>query len=119
MFSKQGQIRSGVIRRVPLVVGDELDAGKAGGVQPQAELTFKLKGPVDEEALLLRLNGETLSGGEVATTDASEPECEIRYIVGAPPLKTGRNYIELSLKGAPDGRIEFCSISLKVEYKAG
>jgi len=118
MTSKQDY--PGVMGRVPLVVGDDLEAAINSGLLTQLKLTIQLRGAVQEEALLFRLNGETLTDGEFMATDAEKSEYQVSYLVTAPPLKTGKNFIEWLLTNGWDrSTVQLYGITLKVEYKSG
>jgi len=121
MTSKQ--VYPGVMGRVALVVADDVEAASENDTLGEVKLTMDLIGPDRTEALLFRLNGETLTDGEFMATDAEKSEYQISYTVTAPPLKRGRNFIEVSLGGgwaAPISPVvQLSGIRLKVEYKAG
>jgi len=116
--SKRGVIKPGVIQRVPLLVGDDVVAAAKSGLLAQLKLTINVKGPARKTTLSFRLNGETLTDGEFNTSDADKEEYQINYSVSAPPLKMGKNFIEVSLLNAPDSLVQFYGIKLKVEYKS-
>ena len=63
--------------------------------------------------------GETLTDGEFMATDAEKSEYQVSYLVTAPPLKTGKNFIEWSLTSVPANPVQLYGLRLKVEYKAG
>ena len=109
-------LRKGGVQRTPLVVGDDVEAASNNSLLVRLKLMLKLKGPVEQEALLLRLNDDTLSDGEFLTLDAEEQESQINYPISAPPLRAGLNLIEVSLASVPAGPVELHSIILKVEY---
>ena len=48
----------------------------------------------------------------------AERGCRLSYTVSAPPLKEGRNFIEVAAKHGqvPSSVVEISGISLKVEY---
>jgi len=121
MTSKQTY--PGVMGRVALVIADDVEAASENDTLGEVKLTMDLIGPDRTEALLFRLNGETLTDGEFMATDAEKSEYQISYLVTAPPLKRGRNFIEVSLGGgwaAPISPVvQLSGIRLKVEYKAG
>ncbi|MCK4324873.1 MAG: hypothetical protein KAW89_10105 [Armatimonadetes bacterium] len=111
-------LRKGVVQRIPLVVGDDVEAASNNSLLGQLKLMLKLKGPVEQEALLLRLNGDTLSDGEFLTLDAQDQESQINYPISAPPLTAGQNFIEVSLASVPTSPVELNSIRLNVEYES-
>ena len=112
----------GLFMRVPLMVGDDVQAAAESGVLAGAKLTVKLRGPDRREALLLRVNGEPLTDGEFLMTNAEESEYELSYDVAAASLRKGGNFVEGSLEGGWDApirpQVEVCGMRLKVEYKA-
>jgi len=118
--SKQGRLKEGVIGRVPLLVGDDLAAPADGGRLARAKLTIRFDDPAWKDLLLFRLGGEELTGGEFAGPEG-ESECTLTYDVGAPPLKTGLNFIEVAARhgvGVPDRPVQVSDVKLKVEYGA-
>ena len=118
LSSKQGVIREGVIQRVPLIVGDDLET-VGRDVLAQAKLTITISDPAWKEALRFRLNDVPLTGGDFASSDDEKSEYQMTYPVSAPPLKTGRNFIEVSAKhdqDLPVPPVQISQIKLKVEY---
>lgn len=107
----------GVVGRIPLFVGDDLNKAKKNDLIDQMKLSIKLKG-LQKETLLFRLNGEKLADGEFLTTNNEKSECQIDYLVNTPPLKRGYNFIEWTLKNIPSSPIQLYEMRLKVEYKA-
>lgn len=119
LTSKQGVIQEGVIQRVPLVVGDDLVAAARNALLAQANLTITISDPAWKEVLRFRLNGVPLTGGDFASADEGKPVYQMTYPVSAPPLKTGRNFIEVSAKhdaAIPATPVQISGIKLKVEY---
>jgi len=106
------------IQRTSLVVGDDVEAASSNSLLVRLKLMLKLKGPVGQEALLLRLNGDTVSDGEFLSLDAEDQESQINYPTSAPPLRAGQNFIEVSLASVPASPVELYSIRLKVEYES-
>ena len=117
LTSKQGRIKRGVTGRLPLVVEEDVQGRIEDGSIRETLLTIKIRGPVEEEALSLQLNGETLTGGELVESNAGKLEFEISYPVNAPPLKKGKNFIEIYHQGDPSATLEFYSVKLGVKYK--
>ena len=114
LTSKTGILRTGVIGRVPLVVGDDVQARPP----ERATLTIAFDEPAWKDALLLRLNGQELTDGEFVPGGDEEASGRLNYSVTAPLLKTGRNLIEVVAKqmGLPDVVVTITAIRLKVEY---
>ena len=121
MASKGARIRAGVIQRVPLVVGDDLRAMARRGLAIQAKLTIAFSDPAWKDVLAFRFNGETLSGGEFVPPDGEGSPCQVNYPVSVPPLKSGRNFIEVSAGhggDVPDSIVKISGIRLSVQYEA-
>ena len=113
--SKQGPNKMGVTGRVPLEVdSDAIEAAKSG-LLSQMKLVVKLRGPVEKKDLTLHLNGEMLTEEEYHHHD--DEGAELSFRVNAPPLRKGKNFIEVALKNPPAETIELYSMKLKVEYK--
>lgn len=112
--SKRGVLRTGVIGRVPLVVGDDLVA-----IPPaSAVLTVGFDAAAWREALLLRLNGMELNAGTFIPTSPDQPNCHLRYPVDVADLRTGRNTVELAARhiDLPETPVIITAMRLKVEY---
>jgi len=120
MTSKQDY--PGVMGRVPLMVADDVEAASENGTLGEVKLTMDFIGPDRTEGLLFLLNGEPLTDGEFVATNAEKSEYQISYLVTAPPLKMGRNFIQVSLEGGWADLIkpvvQLSGLRLKVEYRA-
>ena len=112
--SKAGPLRTGVIGRVPLVVGDDLEAHPLS----RATLTMSLDDASWRELLLVRLNGHELEDGECLSGGDGEPGCRMSYPVSAPPLRSGRNYVEVAARSGeiPERVVTIGAIKLVVSY---
>ncbi len=114
LTSKRSVLRRGVIGRVPLLVGDDVQACPP----KRATLTIAFDEPAWKDILLFRLNGCELADGQFVPPSDSQSKCRLSYAVTAPPLKTGRNFIEVTAKYVeiPDNVVTISAIRLKVEY---
>ena len=112
--SKHGVLRTGLIGRVPLVVGDDLEARRPD----RATLTISIDDAGWRDALLFRLNGHELQDGEFVPGADDDGGGRLDFAVTAPPLKTGRNFVEVaaSQMGIPDNPVKVSAIKLRVEY---
>ena len=111
--SKQGVLRTGVIGRVPLMVGDDV----ASHPPAQATLSVEFDDASWNDVLLIRLNGEELGRARFVPAADGKSGGRLEYPVTVPSLKTGRNFIEVVARntGIPDGVVEIGAIQLKVE----
>lgn len=115
---KQGLIRTGVIQRLPLVVGDDLQEAAKKGLLSELKLILKLRGPVPEEGLVFQVNGEPLTQGEVLRFEDSQSQ--ITYPVSSSFLIRGKNFIEVSLRGReniPSQPVKIYRMRLEVKYR--
>jgi len=106
--------------RVPLVVGDDLQAADKAGRLVKLVLMIKVKGPVGIDTLALRFNGHAVRGGTVVGTDANDQETRIDYPLSAALIKQGQNIVEATLTGAtePSDETSFlATVRLLVRYK--
>ena len=113
--SKHNVLRSGVIGRVPLIVGDDV----ATYPPTKATLTVEFDDASWKDTLLIRFNGEELSRGQFAPASDDQTGCQLEYIVNVPPLKTGRNFVEVTAERhvtLPDSILTITAILLKIEY---
>jgi hypothetical protein len=127
---KQGAIEYGVVGRVPLMVADDLRAAEQSGQLKQLRLELDLKGPARPEALVCRVNGETLQEGDWVKMDGQQREHRISYSLGVPPVRQGINFVVMALKAVPaepgktrpeqlpgaSSRVELRGVRLRVEY---
>ena len=113
--SKRGTLRTGVIGRLPLIVGDDV------GSQPptKATLTVEFDNTSWKDVLLVRLNGEELTDGRFSPTSEGQTDCQLSYDVQAPPLRTGRNIVEIAARNdivLPEGIVTILGLDLAIEY---
>ncbi len=112
--SKHGVLSTGVIGRVPLVVGDDLEARRPD----RATLMVSIDDVGWKDALVFRLNGDELVGGEFVPGADDDGGGRLDFAVTAPPLKTGSNFVEVAAKqvAIPDNPVKVTAIKLRVEY---
>ncbi len=113
--SKHGALRSGVIGRLPLIVGDDV----ASHPPAQAILTVEFDAPSWKDALLVRLNGEELGDGRFTSAPDSQMACQLTYDVRVPPLRTGRNVVEIAARNdvvLPESIVTIRGLNLTLEY---
>ena len=113
--SKRGTLRTGVIGRLPLIVGDDVDLHPP----TKATLTIEFDDPSWKEGLVVRLNGEELTDGQFVPAADGQTDCQLTYDVQVPPLRTGRNIVELAARNdvpLPEGIVTILSLDLTVEY---
>lgn len=113
--SKRGALRTGVIGRLPLIVGDDVVSHPPA----RAILTVEFDDLSWSEALLIRLNGEELTDGRFISTSDGQANCELAYNVQVPPLQTGRNYVELAARNdvvLPESIVTVHGLNLRLEY---
>lgn len=113
--SKRGALRTGVIGRVPLVVGDDLEAHPP----VRATLTVDFDNPAWQEILFFRLNGHELPVGRFVPAADDQSTCRLDLTVTAPPLRTGRNLIEIGAKHVeiPEGTVNITAMKLEAAYE--
>ena len=113
--SKHGVLRTGVIGRVPLQVGDDVSSHPPA----PATLTVEFDDASWKDTLLFRLNGEELADGHFAhASDGGAAFC-LSYAVGAPPLGAGRNFVEVAARNdvpPPHNIVTITAMRLKIEY---
>jgi hypothetical protein len=112
--SKTLRLRSGVFGRLPLVVGDEVEAMAPA----RATLTMSLDDAAWKEALLLRLNGQELGPGEAQPARGGGSGCRLQYSIGVPPLRSGRNLVEIAARSVdlPERPVSIAAMKLDVAY---
>ena len=98
--SREGAIKYGVVGRVPLVVGDDLASAREKGTLDAMRLVLDVRSTAGPEAVVCRVNGKDLAGGQSTVIDAGKGEYRLSYPVDAPPLRQGMNTVVLALKGS-------------------
>jgi len=114
--SKHGALRTGVIGRVPLVVGDDL----ATHPPTRATLTVDFDNPAWQEVLFFRLNGHELPDGRFISAADNPSVPRLDLTVTAPPLRTGRNLIEIGAKSVevPEHAVNITAMKLEVTWES-
>ncbi|MYE91186.1 hypothetical protein F4X33_19550 [Candidatus Poribacteria bacterium] len=113
--SKHGTLRTGVIGRLPLIVGDDVESHPP----TKATLSVEFDDPSWKDVLLIRLSGEELTDGHFVPTSDSQPDCQLTYDVRVPLLRTGRNVVEIAARNdvvLPEGTVTILGLDLTVEY---
>lgn len=113
--SKRGALRTGVIGRLPLIVGDDV----ASYPPVRATLTVGFNDASWKDALLIRLNGEELTDGRFISASHGQVDCRLAYDVRVPPLRTGRNFVEIADRNdvdLPEGIVTILGLDLTLEY---
>ena len=113
--SKHGALHTGVIGRLPLIVGDDV----APYPPTKAILTVGFDDPSWKETLITRLNGEELTDGQFVPASDSQTDCQLAYDVQVPPLRTGRSVVELAARNdvpLPEGIVTILELDLTLEY---
>ena len=113
--SKRGALRTGVIGRLPLIVGDDV----ASYPPVRATLTVGFNNASWKDALLIRLNGEELTDGRFISASHGQVDCRLAYDVRVPPLRTGRNFVEIAARNdvdLPEGIVTILGLDLTLEY---
>lgn len=111
--SKCGPLRTGVIGRVPIEIGDDVAAHPPS----RATFTVTFDDPQWKEALLFRLNGLELCGGAF-TSGVDRDDCHLRYEVDPSLLRTGRNFVEVAARHVtlPECVVNLTAMRLEVRY---
>jgi hypothetical protein len=112
---KHSILRTGVIGRLPLIVGDDV----ASHPPTQATLTVEFDEASWKDALLIRLNGEELTDGQFVPASEGQTGCQLAYDVQVPPLRTGRNVVELAARNdvaLPESIVTILGLDLILEY---
>ena len=113
--SKRATLRTGVIGRLPLIVGDDV----ALYPPTRATLTVGFDDPSWKNALLVRLNGEALTDGQFASAMEGQMDCQLAYDVRVPPLRTGKNIVELAARNdvvLPESIVTILGLDLTLQY---
>ena len=113
--SKHGALRTGVIGRLPLIVGDDVELSPP----TKAILSVGFDDPSWKEALIVRLNGEELTDGQFVPTSDGQTDCQLVHTVQVPLLRTGRNVVELAARNdivLPEGIVTILGLDLALEY---
>ena len=113
--SKRATLRTGVIGRLPLIVGDDV----ALYPPTRATLTVGFDDPSWKNALLVRLNGEALTDGQFASAMEGQMDCQLAYDVRVPPLRTGKNIVELAARNdvvLPESIVTILGLDLTLGY---
>ena len=113
MTSKRGLLRTGVIGRVPLAIGDAVEVHPPS----QATLTVALDDPQWRNVLLFRLNGQELTDGRLEVA-ADADACDLHFAVCPTLLRIGRNTIEVAAKHVeiPETLVNLTAMRLEVSY---
>ena len=113
--SKGGALRTGVLGRLPLIVGDDM----ASYPPIKATLSVEFDDPSWKDTLQLRLNGEELTDGQFVPASDGQTDCQLAYDVRVPPLWTGRNVVELAAQNdvvLPEDIVTILSLDLTLKY---
>ena len=113
LSSKSLTIRTGVIGRVPLNIGDDVE----GNPPTRVALTLAFDDPAWRDALFFRLNGRDLPTGRFAPRDTGA-DAHLYYPVAPAFLKNGLNFVEIAARQGdlPAAVVNITALYLKVQY---
>ena len=63
--------------------------------------------------------GKSLVAGKRIVRDAEKKQYQKNYLLGAPPLRIGQNFLELALDSTAASPLQVQDIKLSVKYKGG
>ena len=132
----------GAAKKIPLILGDDVQAAARADELAELRLELVLHGPLQPGMLALRVNSQPVTGGELVPTGyahthehhhaadgRSEPHSHVHfqanqlsYALNAPPLRLGRNEIEVLLqtdRQNVSGPLKLVNAQLWVKYKGG
>ncbi len=132
----------GAAQKIPLILGDDVEAAAKADTLAGLRLELVLHGPLRLGMLVLRINNQLVTGGELLPTGyahthehhhaadgRSEPHSHVHYqanqlsySLNAPPLRLGRNEIEVLLqtdRQRVSGPLKLVNAQLWVKYKDG
>ena len=101
--SSKGQLpirlENGTERKVPIVVGDDVEKLSREGKLGSVELTLDLEGRVSSsDEISLRLNGMGLPGGELTVSDPEKASFQIKIGLKRSGLRQGENLVGVLLR---------------------
>jgi len=94
-------LKPGASHKIPLPIGDDVEAAAQSGNIASLPLDLHLKGAAREYNVSTTLNGQRLADGQRSALDPKETTYIMRYQLSAPPLKIGENVVEVSIAGGP------------------
>ena len=132
----------GAAQKIPLVLGDDVEAAAEADELAELRLELVLHGPLRLGMLALRVNSQPVTGGELLPTGYahthehrheadghSEPHRHVHfqahqlsYSLSAPPLGLGQNEIEVLLQSdgqSVSGPLKLVNAQLWVRYRGG
>ncbi|RKU09070.1 hypothetical protein C6502_13640 [Candidatus Poribacteria bacterium] len=113
--SKGGALRTGVIGRLPLIIGDDLESHPP----TRATLTVEFDDLSWKDALLVRLNGEEVTDSHFVLASEGQTDCQLTHNVRVPLLQTGRNVVEIAARNdivLPKGIVTILGLDLTFKY---
>ena len=114
------QVYPGPFMRIPIVVGDDIEAAVTDGTLAGATLALKLRGPDRTESLRFDFNGQRLEHHRFTMLDEQNHEYELSYTVSPNIIKQGRNYLVGSIEGFFEamkvGPVEVYDLNLSLTY---
>ena len=110
----KGNLQKGVIGRVPIRVGDEVEKDNPERIV----FTVEFNDPSWRDVLLFRLNGEELKDGKFTGAVDGKNECRLDYDVSVPPLRVGLNFVEVVARHVdiPGDPVNINNMRLCVDY---
>ena len=109
------ELESGRVKRIPFTVGDDVQATEKDGRLVTLKFMVLFEDKVNQDTLMLRLNGKVLTGGRATPDD----QRQIEYNLNAGLVNQGKNTLEASLKNrvkANDNPVTLSRLRLWVRY---
>jgi hypothetical protein len=117
-ISSQGPIYHGLLRHIPITIGDDIKEAKDKGFSAKATLLIKASGPATEDMFGFVFNGRLLKNQNFTRLDETKQEYKFQFDIEPSTLKIGKNFLAIWANSKPKPRkpVEIYSIILKVDY---
>jgi hypothetical protein len=118
-ISLRGPVRYGLLRHIPITIGDDIDEAKEKGFSAKATLIVKANGLVTKNMFDFIFNGQPLKNKQFIALDEKKQEYKFQIEITPSKLRVGKNYLAVWAKYKPKTPkpVEIYSIIIKLEYE--
>jgi hypothetical protein len=118
-ISLRGPVHYGLLKHIPITIGDDINEAKEKGFSAKATLIVKANGAADKNLFEFIFNGQALKNRKFITVDEKKQEYKFEIDIEPSKLRVGKNWLAVwaNHRPRPPKSVEIYSIIVKLQYE--